>query len=132
MSESFQTDFTLNDFRKHLASSSKMGMKDMIARMPGMSEMIPESKDPEKALKRLRGMIDSMTNKERDDPDIIDMSRRRRIAAGSGVRPREVRQFLKQFDTVRQIRKQMLAMNFFQRIRMMLGWGKLDAFPVKE
>lgn len=121
-------NFTLDDFRKHFASIQKMGMKDMIGRMPGMAEMIPEGEDPEEALKRVQGMIDSMTKKERDDPDIIDMSRRKRIAAGSGVQPQEVSQFLKQFDSVRQIMKQMMSMNIFQRIKMMTGLGKMGAF----
>jgi len=120
--------FTLDDFRKHFANIQKMGMKDLIGRMPGMSEMIPEGEDPEEALKRVQGMIDSMTKKERDDPDIIDQSRRRRIAAGCGVQPAEVSQFLKQFDSVRQIMKQMMSMNIWQRIKMMSGLGKAGAF----
>ena len=81
--------------------SPRWAMKDMIGRMPGMSEMIPEGEDPEVALKRIQGMIDSMTKEERADPDIIDMTRRRRIAAGGGVEPHEVKQFLKQFEQVR-------------------------------
>src|SRR5262249_12153040 len=73
--------FTLDDFRVHFQNIQKMGMKDMIGMMPGMSELIPEGEDPEVALKRVQGMIDSMTKKERKDPDIIDQGRRRRIAA---------------------------------------------------
>ncbi len=92
-------NFTLDDFRKQFEQIAKMGMKDMIGRMPGMSEMIPEGEDPEVALKRVQGMIDSMTKKEKADPDIIDTPRRRRIAKGAGVEPHEVNQFLKQFDT---------------------------------
>lgn len=121
-------NFTLDDFRQQFANIAKMGMKDLIGRMPGMSEMIPAGEDPEQALKRVQGMIDSMTKKERQDPDIIDQSRRRRIAAGSGVEPHEVSQFLKQFDSVRQIMKQMMSMNIWQRIKMMTGLGKMGAF----
>ena len=69
--------------------------------MPGMGDMIPEGEDPEVALKRIQGMIDSMTKEERRNPDIIDLSRRRRIAAGSGIEPHEIKQFLDQFDQVR-------------------------------
>ena len=95
-------DFTLDDFRKQFEQMEKMGrMKDMIGSMPGMGEMIPEGEDPEVALKRIQGMIDSMTKEERRDPDIIDLSRRRRIAAGSGTEPHEIKQFLDQFDQVR-------------------------------
>ena len=114
------------------ASSSsriqKMGMKDMIGRMPGMGEMIPEGEDPEVALKRIQGMIDSMTKEERGDPDIIDPSRRRRIAAGSGAEPHEVKQFLDQFDQVRTLMRQMASMSIWERIKMVTGMGKAGAF----
>ena len=59
--------------------SPKMGMKDMIGRMPGMAEMIPEGEDPEVALKRVQGMIDSMTKKEQARPG----HDRHRAAAGA-------------------------------------------------
>jgi signal recognition particle subunit SRP54 len=125
--------FTLDDFRMHFQNIQKMGMKDMIGRMPGMAEMIPEGEDPEVALKRVQGMIDSMTKKERHDPDVIDAGRRRRIAAGAGVQPHEVSQFLKQFDTVRALMKQMMSMSVWQRIKMVTGLSKAGAFdPGKE
>jgi signal recognition particle subunit SRP54 len=120
--------FTLDDFRMHFQNIQKMGMKDMIGRMPGMAELIPEGEDPEVALKRVQGMIDSMTKKERNDPDIIDAGRRRRIAAGAGVQPQEVSQFLKQFDTVRALMKQMMSMSVWQRIKMVTGLSKAGAF----
>jgi signal recognition particle subunit SRP54 len=121
--------FTLLDFRKQFEMIAKPGMmKDLIGRMPGMSDMIPAGEDPEEAVKRVQGMIDSMTTKERNDPDLIDTPRRRRIAAGSGVQPHEVNQFLKQFDTVRGLMKQMASMNIFQRMQMMTGLGKAGAF----
>jgi signal recognition particle subunit SRP54 len=120
--------FTLNDFRNQFEMIAKMGMKDVISRMPGMSDMIPEGEDPEVALKRVQGMIDSMTKKERAHPDIIDQSRRRRIAGGAGVQPHEVNQFLKQFDQVRVIMKQMASMSLWQRMKMMTGMSKMGAF----
>jgi signal recognition particle subunit SRP54 len=121
-------NFTLDDFRRQFEQISKMGMKDLIGRMPGMAEMIPEGEDPEVALKRVQGMIDSMTLKERTDPDQIDNSRRRRIAAGSGTEPHEVKQFIHQFDQVRVLMKQMAEMSVWQRIKMMSGLGKMGAF----
>lgn len=121
-------NFTLDDFRKQFEMIAKMGMKDLIGRMPGMSEMIPEGEDPEEALKRVQGMIDSMTKKERADPDIIDTPRRRRIARGAGVEPHEVNQFLKQFDQVRVLMKQMSQMSLWQRLKMVTGLGKAGAF----
>jgi signal recognition particle subunit SRP54 len=121
-------NFTIDDFRKQFEQIAKMGMKDMISRMPGMSEMIPEGEDPEVALKRVQGMIDSMTKKERNDPDMIDTPRRRRIAKGAGVEPHEVNQFLKQFDQVRALMKQMSQMSLWQRLKMVTGLGKMGAF----
>jgi len=121
-------NFTLDDFRKQFAMIAKMGMKDMISRMPGMAEMVPEGEDPEVALKRVQGMIDSMTKKERADPDTIDTPRRRRIAKGAGVEPHEVNQFLKQFDQVRALMKQMASMSMWQRLKMVTGLGKMGAF----
>ena len=70
------------------------GMKDLMSKMPGMGGMIPEGEDPDEAMRRVQGMIDSMTKQEREDPDIIDLSRRRRIAQGCGTEPHEIKQFL--------------------------------------
>jgi signal recognition particle subunit SRP54 len=121
-------DFNLDDFRAQFQQIQKMGMKDMISRMPGMAELVPEGEDPEVALKRVQGMIDSMTKKERANPDMIDIPRRRRIADGSGVQPHEVNQFLKQFDMVRDMMKKMMTMSIWQRIKMMSGLSKMGAF----
>src|SRR5581483_1397114 len=121
-------NFTLDDFRKQFQMIAQGGMKDMISRMPGMAEMIPEGEDPEVALKRVQGMIDAMTKKERRDPDLIDQSRRRRIAAGAGVEPHEVKQFLQQFDQVRALMKQMAQMSLWQRLKMVTGLSKMGAF----
>jgi signal recognition particle subunit SRP54 len=117
-------EFTLDDFRKQFEMISKMGMKDVISRMPGMSDTIPEGEDPEVALKHVQGMIDSMTKHERANPGIIDKKRQRRIAFGAGVQPHEVNQFLKQFDQVRVIMKQMASMSLWQRFKLMLGMTK--------
>jgi signal recognition particle subunit SRP54 len=121
-------DFTLDDFRAKFVQLQDVGMKDLISRMPGMSEMIPEGEDPELALKRVAGMIDSMTKKERANPDIIDTPRRRRIAEGSGTQPHEINQFLKQFEQVRAMMKQIMGMNMWQRMKMITGMSKMGAF----
>jgi signal recognition particle subunit SRP54 len=123
-------DFTLDDFRKQFEQISKLGnMRDLLSSMPGgMSEMIPEGEDPEKAVKRIRGMIDSMTRDERRNPDVIDINRRRRIAAGSGTEPHEVKQFLTQFEQVRGMMRQMARMSMIERIKMMTGLSKMGAF----
>ena len=123
-------DFTLDDFRKQFEMLAKMGsMGDLIKALPGgFAQMIPEGEDPELAVKRLRGMVDSMTKEERRNPDVIDISRRRRIAAGCGCEPHEIKQFLGQFDQVRVIMRQMANMSILDRIKMMTGLGKVGAF----
>ena len=121
-------DFTLEDFRKQFEQLAKMGMKDIMNRMPGMGDMIPEGEDPEESLKRIQGMIDSMTKQERNNPDIIDINRRRRIAVGSGTEPHEVKQFIQQFDQVRTIMRQMAQMSMWERIKMVTGMQKMGAF----
>jgi signal recognition particle subunit SRP54 len=124
-----QGDFTLDDFRKQFEQVAKLGpMRDVISSMPGMGEMIPEGEDPEQALKRIQGMLDSMTKEERRNPDIIDISRRRRIAAGSGTEPHEIKQFLNQFETLRTLMRQMAKMSIFERLKMVTGLGKMGAF----
>jgi signal recognition particle subunit SRP54 len=122
-------DFTLDDFRKQFEQLKKMGpMKELLSSMPGMGELIPEGEDPEEAVGRIQGMIDSMTKEEKRNPDMIDISRRRRIAAGSGTEPHDIKQFLIQFDQVRVIMRQMATMSVWERIKMVTGMGKMGAF----
>jgi signal recognition particle subunit SRP54 len=122
-------DFTLADFRKQFEMMAQMGgIKDLVSRMPGMSELIPEGEDPEVAFRRIQGIIDSMTAEERKDPDLIDISRRRRIAAGSGTEPHEIKQLLHQFDQVRTLMRQMANMSLWQRLKMVTGLGKAGMF----
>ncbi|HZZ78384.1 MAG TPA: signal recognition particle protein [Gemmataceae bacterium] len=118
-------DFNLDDFRKQFSQMAKMGgMKDIMANMPGMGELIPDDEDPDVAVKRIQGMIDAMTKEERKYPDIIDLSRRRRIAAGSGTEPHDIKQFLNQFQQVRVIMRQIANMSLFDRMKMLMGMGK--------
>lgn len=118
-------DFNLNDFRKQFSQMAKMGgMKDIMANMPGMGELIPDNEDPDVAVKRIQGMIDSMTAEERKNPDVIDLSRRRRIAEGSGTEPHDIKQFLNQFEQVRTIMRQIANMSIMDRIKMVMGMGK--------
>ncbi|MSR31000.1 MAG: signal recognition particle protein [Gemmataceae bacterium] len=122
-------DFNLNDFRKQFEQIRKMGsLKDLMGSMPGMADMIPEGEDPEKAFTRIQGMIDSMTKKERQNPDLLDQNRRRRVAAGSGAQPQDVKQFLGQFEQVRGLMRSMAKMSIWERIKMMTGMSKMGAF----
>ncbi len=122
--------FTLEQFRQQFGMIAQAGgMRDMIEKMPGgIGDMIPKDVDPEDAVKRVTGMIDSMTRKEKLDPDSIDNSRRKRIAGGAGIEPSEVKQFLHQFDQMRGLMKQMASMSIIQRMKMMAGLGNAGAF----
>jgi signal recognition particle subunit SRP54 len=122
-------DFTLDDFRKQFVMMQQMGgMRDLMSQMPGMSDMIPEGEDPDVAIKRIQGMIDSMTKEERRNPDVIDIGRRRRIAAGSGTEPHEIKQFVHTFDQIRTMMRQMASMSIWQRLKMVTGMGKAGMF----
>jgi signal recognition particle subunit SRP54 len=122
-------DFTLDDFKAQFAQLKKMGnLKDVMKMMPGMGDMIPEDEDPEAGIKRIQGIIDSMTKAERKNPDIIDLSRRRRIAIGAGVEAHEIKQFLNQFEQVRTLMRQMAKMSIWDRLKMITGMGKAGAF----
>src|SRR5262249_44037429 len=122
-------DFNLNDFRKQFEQLKKMGpMREVMSQMPGMGDMIPEDEDPEKAVARIQGMIDSMTKEERANPDLIDINRRRRIAAGSGTEPHEVKQFLNQFEQIRALMRKMMNMSIWERVKIVTGLTKIGAF----
>jgi signal recognition particle subunit SRP54 len=101
--------------RKQLEQWKRMGrMGDVLAGMPGTYAMITGGEDTEQGLRRVRGMIDAMTKRERDSPDILDDPRRRRIAAGAGVRPQDVKRFLEQFQQVRVLMEQMAQINIWR------------------
>lgn len=122
-------DFTLDDFRKQFAMVHQLGMKNMMGMLPGMSEMMEGvDEDPDIVMKRFQGMIDSMTAQERKNPDVIDLSRRRRIADGSGVQAHEIKKFLEQFQMARTVARQMNQMSLMQRMKMLMGMGKMGAF----
>ncbi len=72
-------------------------------------------------------MIDAMTPEERANPNMIDEARRIRIAAGAGVQPHEVSDFLKQFEQLRALMKDMMSMSLWQRLKLVLG---IKRFPL--
>ena len=106
-------EFTLDDFRKMLDQTKKLGPLDkvmsLIPGMGGMAKMMGDA-DSDGTCSRVGGIIDSMTPDERRNPKLIDQSRRRRIAAGAGVEPHEVNELVKQFDGMAGIMKQMSSM----------------------
>ena len=123
--------FDLNDFRQHLTQMKKMGsVKDLMGMIPGLGQMAGnlDGMDADGEVKRIQGIIDSMTKDERRDPHRIDISRRRRIAAGAGVEPSDVSGLVKQFDAMAAMVKQMSQMSMLDKIRAMTGMGKAGAF----
>jgi len=98
--------FGFDDFLKQMGAVRKMGgMKDMLKLMPGMGGQLDDLDIDDKSMGRIEGIVHSMTVKERRDPDIIDSSRRRRIAAGAGVVPNEVAGLVKTFKRSRDMLK---------------------------
>jgi signal recognition particle subunit SRP54 len=115
-------EFTLEDFRKQLSQIGRLGpLQKVMGLIPGMgalNEMMGDI-DPEEDLKRLFGIIDSMTPEERRNPSkVIDQSRRRRIAAGAGVEPHEVGDLVKQFDAMSQMMTSLAGKGMRERMKM--------------
>ena len=121
--------FTLDDFRRQLDQFQKMGMKDQLGRMPGLSAMVPAEEDRDLALSRIRQMLDAMTDEERSNPDLITSSCLSRIASSSRTHPQDVEKFLAQFQHVRALMRQLAGMSIWQRLKMVMGFGK---FPGPE
>jgi signal recognition particle subunit SRP54 len=115
-------EFTLEDFRKQLSQMTKLGpLQKVMGLIPGMGQLSEAmgDVDPEEDMKRLFGIIDSMTPEERRTPSkIIDQSRRRRIATGAGVEPHEVNELVKQFDTMAQMMTSMAGKGMKERMKM--------------
>jgi len=98
--------FTLEDFQEQLSALKRMGPLDQLAGMiPGMGKLGQVAID-ESALKRVEAIIGSMTPGERRDPGVIDGSRRKRIARGSGTTVQDVNRLLKQFESMKKMMKQ--------------------------
>lgn len=101
--------FTLDDFLIQFDSLKKMGgISEIMQMLPGMGRFNISDKDiDEKRIERFKAIINSMTKKEREHPEIIKSSRRRRISAGSGTTIQDVNQLLKQFEQTRELMRKM-------------------------
>lgn len=101
--------FTLDDFLDQLRQVRKLGsMGDIMKMIPGLSRALPKDFDvPEKDVKRIEAIICSMTARERRDPNVLNGSRRKRIASGSGTQVADVNRLIKQFEQSRQMMKQL-------------------------
>jgi signal recognition particle subunit SRP54 len=101
--------FTLDDFLEQLRQMKKLGsMGDLLKMIPGLSRALPKDFEiPDKDVQRVEAIICSMTRRERANPAILNGSRRKRIAQGSGTQVTDVNRLLKQFDQAKQMMKQL-------------------------
>lgn len=99
-----KNQFTFNDFLKQIQQIKKMGnIKDLASMIPGVGKAIRDVEIDNNAFKGIEAIIMSMTPYERENPDVINGSRRQRIAKGSGTSAQEVNRLLKQFDDMRKM-----------------------------
>ncbi len=102
-----ENTFDMNDLLEQMRQIKKMGsIKSIIGMLPGVSDKIKDEDIDESQVGRLEAMILSMTKAEREKPSIINPSRKRRIAAGSGTKVEEINRLLKQFDQMQKMMKQ--------------------------
>ncbi|MDR1887316.1 MAG: signal recognition particle protein [Prevotellaceae bacterium] len=98
--------FDFNDFYKQIQQVKKMGnLKDLMGMIPGVGKMMKNMEIDNDAFKNIEAMIRSMTPSEREHPDIINISRRKRIASGSGTDIAQVNRMLKQFEDMKKMMK---------------------------
>lgn len=103
-----KNQFDFNDFLSQLEQVKKMGnMKDLIGMIPGMGKAMKDIDVDDNSFKPVEAIIRSMTFEERENPDVINASRKNRIAAGSGTSVQQVNQLLKQFGDMRKLMKTM-------------------------
>jgi signal recognition particle subunit SRP54 len=104
-----KSEFDLEDFLTQMRQIKKMGpigqLLEMVPGMRGMTQQI-NNEDTERKLKRTEAMISSMTRQERRNPKLMNASRKRRVASGSGTTVQEVNQLLKQFRDMQDLIKQ--------------------------
>jgi signal recognition particle subunit SRP54 len=112
-----KNQFDFEDFMQQIQQIKKMGnMKDLLGMIPGVGKQVKDLDIRDDAFKGIEAMIQSMTPFERANPDVIDMSRKKRIASGSGKNIDDVNAFMKQFEQMKQMMKMMN--------KMPAGFGK--------
>jgi signal recognition particle subunit SRP54 len=125
--------FDLNDFRDQIGQMRKMGnLSSLIDKLPAQFAQAAgqvNDKDAERQIRRVEGIINSMTPQERTKPDLIKASRKRRIAAGAGVSVQEVNRMLGQFEQMQAMMKQMKKGGLAKMMRAMGGLKGLGGMP---
>ena len=119
-----KNQFGFDDFLKQINQVKKMGnMKDLVGMIPGMGKAMKGVDIDDDAFKGIEAMIHSMTPAERSNPQILNGSRRKRIASGSGTSVQEVNQLIKQFGQMGKMMKMMQGGGAKQMMQMMKGKG---------
>ena len=128
-------EFNFNDFLEQLEMMKKLGsMKSILGMIPGMSNMASQLKDMDlensDEIKRIKALISSMTQKERETPSIINLSRKRRLAGGAGLSEVQVNKILKQFKNAAKLAKKMSGKGGMKDMQKMLsGMGGTGGIP---
>lgn len=128
MAKKFQQNkFDMNDLYEQLQQIKNMGsVKNILSKIPGIDKQVREMDFDDRQLDRVGAMISSMTLKERETPSIINPSRKRRIAAGSGMKVEDVNRLMKQFEQMRKFMKNMNSRDKNGRRKRLPGLGGFD------
>ena len=117
-----KNQFDFNDFYNQIQQIKKMGnLKDLASMIPGVGKALKDVDIDDDAFKSIEAIIQSMTPKERQHPELLNTSRRQRIAKGSGTNIQEVNRLIKQFDQTRKMMKMVTGSKMSQMANMMKG-----------
>jgi signal recognition particle subunit SRP54 len=120
-------EFSLDDFLSQLKTVRRMGpLKQILGLLPGVGSALKGIDIDDTQLNRLEGMVNSMTRRERDDLAVLNPSRTRRIAKGSGSKPEDVSRLAKQFEGMQKVMKQMAGMGALGRMQAMKQMGSMQ------
>ncbi|MCR4921081.1 MAG: signal recognition particle protein [Bacteroidaceae bacterium] len=122
--------FDFNDFYTQIQQIKKMGnLKDLASMIPGVGKAMKEIDIDDDAFKSIEAIIQSMTPNEREHPELLNTSRRMRIAKGSGTTVQEVNRFIKQFDQTRKMMKMLTSSKMSQMAGLMKGRAPMGRMP---
>ncbi len=120
-------EFSLDDFLSQLKTIRRMGpLKQILGLLPGVGSALKGIDIDDAQLNRLEGMVNSMTRRERNDLAVLNPSRTRRIAKGSGSKPEDVSRLAKQFEGMQKMMKQMAGMGALGRMQAMKQMGSMQ------
>jgi signal recognition particle subunit SRP54 len=126
-------EMTMDDFLMQLKSLRKMGsMKSLLGMIPGFNSLVKDVNIEDKQLDQVEAIINSMTRQEKTNPDVLNNSRRRRIAKGSGTNEHAVSQLAKQFTALSKMTKQMAGMSTFTKMKAVKALGSGDIGSLME